>query len=1008
MDQLIHSLCQTFVVDAQGTQKAAEQSLKEQSTRDGFAPDLLAASFNYQGQNDDATVSVRLAAALYLKNGIKACWDPEHADHIYNDNDKAIIRTQIFNGMLSCTPAIRRVLSEAISLICAVDFPETWGEILTSFCSCLQQSQDLDSIDAALSTAHSVFKRYRMHEEVTASLKDIVLEINRKFTGPLLAVMENLLADLQRPDLTEAAAEKDCTILCLAVEAFYDTTYMTLGDEHEKLYPRFQKVFLAILQFYREDIAGSAYTPGVLFQLKSLVVEALTMHLERFDEDMGPYVQGHMHQIWEIVSAPQARAESYDDVVVRCLEFVKAVARGPQYQMLQDPAFLATICDSVILPNLSPQESDMDLLADEPDAFISKVVEGSNSHTRRKAAMDLIANLLSAFEQSLVPIFAARVQELVQAGQNTADGEAWMKTVVAMTVASAVSLPRASAQTQRGAAALQPLTGYIDLKQFFLTTVVPQLSPPSNAPGGGVAPNDVGRNMLVIEAIRFVTMFRVYLSEYFGAIIETLIVWVTSESWVVSSLAAHCLERILCVTTTDAQHAAGNRNAPSSQDRVVDCASLAGSTVVEKSLENICVKLNNNKRPSMYLMLAVMRVCLNLKASVAPLAGSVVQCMSVCLERAAKNPTNPQYNHAMFETLSACVSLAPEHFETIENMLWDSFMAVLTKDIAEFVPYTLQIMAQLVDCHTATAKAKKIPSVLPQRYTMMIAPLLSPEMFQQTGSVPATVRLITAILRCDTAPLLAQPGQLQRLLEIFENLVFLKLHDHDGFNILTTLVLALPYENGLDQYMKTIYSTLFRRLQRGQTLKFNKCLILFFSVMMIHHGVERVVSTVNSIQNGLYWMFVRNIVGRDIHKLSGELEKKLVTVGFTRFILESANAMLTVNDNNLRDVWFSVVFNLLKFLHSSTADKQAEHKQQLAFFQKMSEQVKDTVGEGGFNSVFCPLICAEAKPVDVCEGMVMSPGDYFKSEVQQLMRNNNVVNDTLRQGLQQEHYQMFM
>ena len=178
--------------------------------------------------------------------------------------------------------------------------------------------------------------------------------------------------------------------------------------------------------------------------------------------------------------------------------------------------------------------------------------------------------------------------------------------------------------------------------------------------------------------------------------------------------------------------------------------------------------------------------------------------------------------------------------------------------------------------------------------------------------------------------------------------------------------------------------------------------------MMIHHGVDRVVSTVNSIQNGLFWMFIRNIVGRDIHKLSGDLEKKIAVCGYTRFLVEYANLLLGANDNNLRDLWCGLVFNLLKFLHTSNAEKKAEHMQQLAFFQKMSEQVKDTVGEGGFNSVFCPLICAEAAPVDVCEGLQVTPGEFFRSEINQLIRNNNQAQQALQQNLQSEHFQMFM
>jgi exportin-2 (importin alpha re-exporter) len=104
-------------------------------------------------------------------------------------------------------------------------------------------------------------------------------------------------------------------------------------------------------------------------------------------------------------------------------------------------------------------------------------------------------------------------------------------------------------------------------------------------------------------------------------------------------------------------------------------------------------------------------------------------------------------------------------------------------DSAEFIPYIFQILAQLLELHSTDS--------LPQEYQALLQPLLSAQLWEQRGNVPALTRIWKALL-VRGGPVIAAGGQVQGLLGIFQRLVGSKTGDVFAFELVGAMYEFLP------------------------------------------------------------------------------------------------------------------------------------------------------------------------------------------------------------------------
>ena len=117
-----------------------------------------------------------------------------------------------------------------------------------------------------------------------------------------------------------------------------------------------------------------------------------------------------------------------------------------------------------------------------------------------------------------------------------------------------------------------------------------------------------------------------------------------------------------------------------------------------------------------------------------------IEELKAILSRVCANPSNPTFNHYLFETIASLVryicAATPAAVDAFEAMLFPPFQQVLANDIAEFTPYVLQVLAQLLEARTGLS-----PS-----YVTLFPPLLMPAMWERPGNIPALVRLLCAYM----------------------------------------------------------------------------------------------------------------------------------------------------------------------------------------------------------------------------------------------------------------------
>ncbi len=73
-------------------------------------------------------------------------------------------------------------------------------------------------------------------------------------------------------------------------------------------------------------------------------------------------------------------------------------------------------------------------------------------------------------------------------------------------------------------------------------------------------------------------------------------------------------------------------------------------------------------------------------------------------------------------------------------MLFPVFTPIFTEDVAEFVPYVLQIIGFLIESHPSRLTS------LPDAYRHLFQLILTPAFWDRSGNIPALSRLLQAYI----------------------------------------------------------------------------------------------------------------------------------------------------------------------------------------------------------------------------------------------------------------------
>ena len=200
---------------------------------------------------------------------------------------------------------------------------------------------------------------------------------------------------------------------------------------------------------------------------------------------------------------------------------------------------------------------------------------------------------------------------------------------------------------------------------------------------------------------------------------------------------------------------------------------------------------------------------------------------------------------------------------------------------AEFIPYVFQLFAALLEANPSGS--------LSEYYKSLIAPILTPSLWQSKGNVPALVRLLTAIIQRGAADV-EQGGHLETVLGIFSQMVGTKTNEAYGFELLESIIANFS-RAALEKYFTSILQVLLTRLQNHRTDSFALRFVRLYHFFSAHDekqlGADLFIQISDQIQQDVFVPLYLNIILPDTQKLVRPLDRKTAVISLTKTLTDS-------------------------------------------------------------------------------------------------------------------------
>ncbi|KAG0498247.1 hypothetical protein HPP92_002555 [Vanilla planifolia] len=851
--------------------RAAESSLSDAANQPGFSLAVLRLL-----SEPAADEQIRLAAAVHFKNHLRTRWPLSSASPI-PDAEKTVIKDRIVAVMLSSAALVRNQLSESLSIISSSDFPQSWPSLLPELVASLRAETDYAKINGLLGAANSIFSKFRHSFDTPAIRLDLkycldgfaapLLEIFLKTSQIISGASSSLSPDVLRPLF-------DSQRICC--EIFYSLNSIELPEFFEDHMREWMTEFLGYLT---NTYLPAVEADGTIDSLRSAICEALQLYMEKNEEEFKDYLKDFAVAVWKILYTP-ATSPSRDQLTITAIKFLTTVSTSVHHSLFGSPDTLQQICQSIVFPNIRLRDDDEELFEMNYVEYIRRDMEGSDVDTRRRIACELLRGLAMNYKDQVMSFVSGHIQNLL-AMYSVNPGENWKEKD------AAIYLVISLAAKTGGVVGTQ----LIDVESFFASVVVPEI----HGRSGNECP------ILQASALKFFTVFREQVPKNVAiSLLPDLITFLKASSNVVHSYSANCIEKLLLVKDKAPVVASGT-NAVVLQPRYGPLDINAHIAALMRNLFE-ALQLPDSKE-NQYIMKCTMRVLATADIS-GDVARHCIACLGLVLAEVCKNPTNPVFNHYLFEAIAALIRRScerdPSLITVFEATLFPVLENILRNDVTEFWPYAFQIFAQLVEMSR--------PPLSPN-YMELFKVLLMPETWKRAANAPALVRLLQAYLQKVPNVELNNEGRLSQVLGIFNKLVSVSGTEELGFYVLNTVVENLGFDL-IGHYIGHVWTALFTRLQNRPTVKFVNSLVVFMSLVLVKYGPSVLVDSINSIQANIFAAIVEKFWIPNLKLISGSIEVKLTSVASTRLICESPSFL----DVSAVEVWGKMLDSIITLL----------------------------------------------------------------------------------------------
>ncbi|KAI8097100.1 Cse1-domain-containing protein [Halteromyces radiatus] len=773
-------------------------------------------------------------------------------------------------------------ISDALSIIAAEDFPGNWSTLIPELTSKLSDT-DYKTNNGILQTAHSIFKKWRSQfrtDELFAEILYVLGEFAPKYLT-LFQITDKLMTENgNNPEAMSILSQS----MILLIKIYYDLNCQDLPEFFEDNLPTFTQLFQKYLRYNNPILAtDDEDEPGPLEKIKTGICDIIELYTQKYVEDF-PQLSEFLPIIFELVITA-SQEPKHDTMVCKALSVLTSVVKvDSQASVFSSEDVIVKLA----LPNIAMRTSDEELYEDNPIEYIRRDLEGSDNDTRRRAAADFIRGVLERFEAQVTALISHYINLYLENYRSNPQ-QNWKDKNTAIFLLVAISAR--STTSQFGVTKISPL---VDVVDFFSKNILSDLQSDVNA----------GVPILKMDAIKYLYTFRNQLTkEQLMTVFPLLVKHLQSNDYVVHTYAAIAIERILVI-----RHGKEFLFTPEDIKPYTEVLLSELFRLIESGQSP--EKLSEND----YLMKTVFRVITTSRKDMVPYVNVIMGKLTNILAVVSKNPSNPKFNHFVFESIGALIKyicpVSNQATTEFENLLFGPFESIISQGVQEFIPYAFQLLAQLLEHHSGTD--------LPEMYAGLLNLMLNPGLWEQ-GNIPALVRLLEAYLSKGSNIILSN-NRLEPILGIFQQkLVGSRQNDHFGMTLLNAVIKTVPIET-LKNYLPALVNSILKRLQSKKkngnivfdkfTRSFTLWVCLFFSLDRLG-SPDVLIQVFDSMQPGLFGQILSVFVLPDFNTMRDLIDYKICGIGVVRLLTKSD---LMLQEPYATQLWPKVFTTLLRQL----------------------------------------------------------------------------------------------
>lgn len=267
------------------------------------------------------------------------------------------MKTHLVQLMCTVPPMIQALISETISLIAAVDYPDKWSNLLPELVQKMG-STDLDVVCGVLKTANSIFKSFR-YVDRSDDLYSVILVTLQQIQEPLLIAFVGTSNAIEAFGNDVSQLKPRFEALRTMCRIFYSLNYQDLPEYFEDHMQEWMDLFGKYLQYKNplltdEDEVDEA---SPIDKLQAAIVENLSLYADKDEEPFLPYLQKFTSFVWTLLISLTAHPK-HDVLVTKSIRFLSSLVQKQMHRdIFKDKSTLQEIVSRIVIPNLMIREA---------------------------------------------------------------------------------------------------------------------------------------------------------------------------------------------------------------------------------------------------------------------------------------------------------------------------------------------------------------------------------------------------------------------------------------------------------------------------------------------------------------------------------------------------------------------------------------------------------------------------------------------------------------------------